>query len=126
MTHHAIGEPGGRVRVYVSASPDVVSAQVRDGEVALAVERVIVDATISADGLLLVPPAPDPGKLLLLVRVERDMRLAATDWIVSRSYERGAPVPAEWADYRQALRDLPVAQPEATLKTVVWPTPPSP
>ncbi|GAA5334721.1 MULTISPECIES: phage tail assembly chaperone [Thermus] len=40
-------------------------------------------------------------------RAERDRRLAASDWVVARAYERGEPVPPEWAAYRQALRDLP-------------------
>jgi len=41
------------------------------------------------------------------VRAERDRRLAETDWVVARAYERGEPVPEAWAAYRQALRDLP-------------------
>ena len=41
------------------------------------------------------------------LRAERDRRLAASDWIVARAYERGEPVPEAWAAYRQALRDLP-------------------
>jgi hypothetical protein len=40
-------------------------------------------------------------------RTERDRRLAETDWVVARAYERGEPVPEAWAAYRQALRDLP-------------------
>jgi hypothetical protein len=40
-------------------------------------------------------------------RAERDRRLAETDWVVTRAYERGEPVPEAWATYRQALRDLP-------------------
>jgi hypothetical protein len=40
-------------------------------------------------------------------RAERDRRLAETDWIVARAYERGESVPEAWAAYRQALRDLP-------------------
>jgi hypothetical protein len=42
-----------------------------------------------------------------LWRIERNFRLAETDWIVIRSAETGFAVPAEWAAYRQALRDLP-------------------
>lgn len=41
------------------------------------------------------------------LRAERDRRLAASDWIVARAYERGEPVPEAWAQYRQTLRDLP-------------------
>jgi len=41
-------------------------------------------------------------------RAERNRRLAETDWVVARAYEQGQPVPGEWVNYRQALRDLPV------------------
>jgi hypothetical protein len=41
------------------------------------------------------------------LRAERDAKLAATDWIVVKSYEAGEPVPQPWINYRQALRDLP-------------------
>lgn len=43
----------------------------------------------------------------MALRAERDRRLAATDWVVVKAYERGEPIPEAWADYRQALRDLP-------------------
>jgi len=39
-------------------------------------------------------------------RAERNRRLAETDWIAARAYERDEPVPEAWAAYRQALRDL--------------------
>lgn len=48
-----------------------------------------------------VPPTADD------VRAERDAKLSACDWIVIRAQETGQPVPQEWADYRQALRDVP-------------------
>lgn len=41
------------------------------------------------------------------LRRDRDRLLAETDWIVIKSAEAGVPVPKAWADYRQALRDLP-------------------
>ena len=56
------------------------------------------------------------------VRVERALRLAATDWVAIKSQETGQPVPPEWAAYRQALRDI-TEQPGFPLD-VVWPTAP--
>ena len=41
------------------------------------------------------------------VRQERDQLLTETDWIVIRSQELGEPIPAEWSQYRQELRDIP-------------------
>lgn len=56
------------------------------------------------------------------VRAERDRRLAACDWIVARSSERGEPVPQAWRDYRQALRDITTRADPLNIK---WPEPPT-
>lgn len=53
---------------------------------------------------------------------ERQRRLSASDWIVTRSIEQGSPVPEEWAAYRQALRDLDF---RSDPLNVVWPSPPA-
>jgi hypothetical protein len=59
-------------------------------------------------------------------RAERDRRLAETDWIVARAYERGEPVPEVWAAYRQALRDLPkrLTDEQVLSSEIPWPEPP--
>ena len=67
-----------------------------------------------------------------LLRIERDKRLTACDWVVAKHTEHGKMVPEDWKIYRQALRDLPSIsyRPElnsdGTLKmdSVAWPTPP--
>jgi|13_taG_2_1085334.scaffolds.fasta_scaffold02133_2 hypothetical protein len=41
------------------------------------------------------------------MRKIRNILLKKSDWIVVKSTEMGEPVPQEWKDYRQALRDLP-------------------
>ena len=60
------------------------------------------------------------------LRTERDRRLAETDWVVARAYERGEPVPEAWAAYRQALRDLPalVSEEDLLAGRIPWPEPP--
>jgi len=59
-------------------------------------------------------------------RAERNRRLAATDWLVVRAYERGEPVPEAWAAYRQALRDLPgrLTDEQVLSGEIPWPEPP--
>jgi hypothetical protein len=59
-------------------------------------------------------------------RAERDRRLAETDWVVARAYERGEPVPEAWATYRQALRDLPeqLTDEQVLSGKIPWPEPP--
>ena len=56
------------------------------------------------------------------VRAERDLRLAASDWVALRGLERGEPVPKAWRDYRQSLRDVP-KQLDPT--AIDWPEPPA-
>jgi hypothetical protein len=47
------------------------------------------------------------------LRRERDAKLAATDWRITKEVEQtardnlGLQIPLVWLDYRQALRDLP-------------------
>ena len=67
-----------------------------------------------------------------LLRVERDARLTACDWIITMHKELGTNIPAAWKTYRQSLRDLPAsASPSLDsdgfldLSSVTWPTEPS-
>lgn len=56
----------------------------------------------------------------VLFKVERNNRLSASDW----TQLPDAPVDqAAWAEYRQALRDLPDNTSDPS--NPVWPTPPS-
>ena len=73
--------------------------------------------------------AEEPVRLL---RVERDKRLAATDWKVVKAKELGTNLSAAFKEYRQALRDLPsTATPtldergDLDLSSVTWPTEPA-
>ena len=56
------------------------------------------------------------------VRAERDKLLASCDWMAIKAFEAGSAVSAEWATYRQALRDV-TAQ-EGFPHNVTWPTKP--
>tara|TARA_R100000234_G_scaffold23483_1_gene13395 strand:+ start:514 stop:870 length:357 start_codon:yes stop_codon:yes gene_type:complete len=63
-----------------------------------------------------------------LLRVERDRRIAKTDWRASSDLT----LASAWSTYRQALRDLPAsASPsldsngDLDLTSVTWPTEPS-
>jgi len=46
-------------------------------------------------------------KLSLNRRAYRNKLLSESDWVVTKSVELGTPIPDEWLQYRQALRDLP-------------------
>jgi len=56
------------------------------------------------------------------VRKQRDSLLADTDWRVIRATETGTAMETEWADYRQALRDL--TQQTGFPSNVEWPVSP--
>jgi hypothetical protein len=66
--------------------------------------------------LIKIDPAKIAAKQGAEVRAERDRLLAASDW----TQVADAPVDqAAWAEYRQALRDVP--QQEGFPENVVWP-----
>jgi hypothetical protein len=73
--------------------------------------------------------AEEPVRLL---RIERDKRLAATDWKVVKAKETGTNLSADFKAYRQALRDLPSTvtptldeRGDLDLSSVTWPTEPA-
>ena len=57
------------------------------------------------------------------VRNQRNRLLTETDWVVVKHNELGTPIPQEWLDYRQELRDI-TAQ-SGFPDNVEWPTVPS-
>ena len=72
--------------------------------------------------------ALDAAEPMRLLRLERDKRIAKTDWRASSDLT----VSDAWKTYRQALRDLPAsASPkldsnyDLDLTSVTWPTEPS-
>ena len=72
--------------------------------------------------------ALDSEEAMRLLRIERDARIAKTDWRASADLT----LTDAWKTYRQALRDLPAsATPklnsdyELDLTSVTWPTEPS-
>ena len=70
----------------------------------------------------------DAAEPMRLLRIERDKKIAKTDWRASSDLT----LASAWSTYRQALRDLPAsASPkldsdyELDLTSVTWPTEPS-
>ena len=70
----------------------------------------------------------DSAEAMRLLRIERDTRIAKTDWRASSDLT----LADAWKTYRQALRDLPAsATPKLNseynldLTSVTWPTEPS-
>lgn len=74
----------------------------------------------SEDEIIAAWPAAKNARFLELLRRERNNRLEASDW----TQMPDAPVDqGSWAEYRQALRDLPANTTDP--ENPVWPTPPA-
>jgi hypothetical protein len=70
-------------------------------------------------------PRTEDQKYEQLVKAAKEKRarmLAASDWVVVKSVDQGAPVPQDWQTYRQALRDITTQS--GYPATIVWPTSP--
>ena len=70
----------------------------------------------------------DNVEAMRLLRIERDARIAKTDWRAGSDLT----LASAWSTYRQALRDLPASatpklnsEYELDLTSVTWPTEPS-
>ena len=69
----------------------------------------------------------DNAEAMRLLRIERDIRIAKTDWRASADLT----LSDAWKTYRQALRDITTQTPkldsnyELDLTSVTWPTEPS-
>ena len=57
-----------------------------------------------------------------VLRLERNAKLAETDWLIVMHKEKGTNIPAAWKTYRQELRDI--TNDYTSLDDVVWPEKP--
>ena len=68
----------------------------------------------------------DSTELYLQLRKERDLRLYQCDWTQLDDSKLSMTKKGEWAEYRQALREVPQTNGDAKLLSeVVWPDKPS-
>ena len=115
----------------VDGEYDVSWFNVEDGEEKLILnepipdsyERVALPLTDTPEFLIAEPLIPDN---LADLRVERDILLKESDWTQLPDSPLSAEKKAEWAAYRQALRDLPInADTSLQYKDIQVPTPPA-
>lgn len=66
--------------------------------------------------------AADTASKAMQARAKRDEILKRSDWMVIRAQETGTTIDAEWATYRQALRD--VTEQDGFPLTIEWPIDP--
>jgi len=81
--------------------------------------------TDNEDGSVTINPVPhklDRRIAEFNMRDARNNALTRCDWVMTRAFEEGEPVPEDYLTYRKALRDLPSQ--EGFPYTYVWPTEP--
>jgi len=59
---------------------------------------------------------------MMALRIERNAKLAETDWVVTKHKELGTNIPTAMKTYRAALRDI--TDSATSLDDVVWPEKP--
>jgi hypothetical protein len=125
---YAVGHPGNAVRAVIDdpfGEPDDAAQQCLPGEVVVQLgdDPVPSGATIAGDGQSLVPPAGEQVDTSAVRAVRYDL-LAASDWTQLPDAPLSDDERAAWATYRQELRDVPAAQSDVAIDSIVWPTPP--
>lgn len=83
-----------------------------DGSISMSTSDFVLDYSV-------VGPVVE----LMMLREERNKKLAETDWVVTKAFETGGGVPESWKTYRQALRDITIST--QSIFSVTWPTEPS-
>jgi hypothetical protein len=72
--------------------------------------------------IIFVPHELDRRIAEFNMRDARNSALTRCDWVMTRAFEEGAPVPANYLAYRKALRDLP--NQEGFPYDYIWPEDP--
>lgn len=108
-----------------------IDLQARDGE--SVIEGIADDSTqMIIDGVVCDKPEPEEltyEELIAIaqpeIRARRNERLIKSDWTQFQDSPLSDNKKAEWATYRQALRDIPENYPEAiSIDDIIWPTKP--
>lgn len=121
-------------KIEVDGSPTSQEEMEKSIRVFLKVDGVDVELAPSDWGFtfadVMAKDAEVKSEALAKLREKRNELLAETDKVTMSCYSRGIPVPADWASYQQALRDLPSNASadfagDGSLIGFVWPTQPN-
>jgi len=105
--------------VLTALHPDALWGLTNNNLATLTWDESNADAKPTKKALDAAWPAVRDARKWAAVRDERDRLLTASDW----TQVADAPVDAQaWADYRQALRDIPQTQDDPD--SIVWPETP--
>lgn len=131
MKHYIVYDASGLIlRTGVCADQDF---QIQANNDELIIEGIADDSTqMIIYGVVCDKPEPAENtveELIALlqpeVRFKRNTKLTRSDWTQFPDSPLSDSKKAEWATYRQALRDIPENYPEATsIDDIIWPTKP--
>lgn len=125
MTAFAIYNDAGEILRTGSCPESDLALKAGDGEY-LYIGPADQDRHRVVDGALVSFIKTQPEDLQKQIRLDRNALLAKSDWTQMPDAPLSDAAKAQWADYRQALRDLPQNVGEITsLEEVVWPIPPN-
>lgn len=110
-------------RVHSSIPADAIEVSEAERTAALDALEPGLAIVAGPDGKPMVAPvAPEPEIALALVRARRDQLLRDSDYTQLPDADMDAALRARWAEYRQALRDLPLLIADGA--PADWPVPP--
>ena len=96
----------------IEGEADDASKMIVDGKIVDKPETIYTDAELN-------------NQVLKSIRATRRNKLAESDWTQFADSPLTEKKKAEWATYRQALRDLPQQYPDAISNDdIIWPTKP--
>ena len=121
---------------YVEVSDEELESLQSDlgADLGIADNVMVIDGVLTArpskwhtydDGLVDGSDAEKTADVLREVRNLRDFYLTSSDWTQMSDSPLSTAKKAEWATYRQALRDMPASNSDVTDESeVVWPNKP--
>ena len=121
---------------YVEVSDEKLESLQSDlgADLGIADNVMVIDGVLTArpskwhtydDGLVDGSDAEKTAEVLREVRNLRDFYLTSSDWTQMSDSPLSTAKKAEWATYRQALRDMPASNSDVTDESeVVWPNKP--
>ena len=121
---------------YVEVSDEELESLQSDlgADLGIADNVMVIDGVLTArpskwhtydDGLVDSSDAEKTADVLREVRNLRDFYLTSSDWTQMSDSPLSTAKKAEWATYRQALRDMPASNSDVTDESeVVWPNKP--
>lgn len=118
IDRYMVPDPHGAIADAVAVTADEHAALL-----AAQAQGKLITADATGHPVATDPPPPSTDQLATAARTQRDALLAACDWTQGNDSPLSATDKAAWANYRQALRDVP--EQAGFPATITWPSVPA-